>query len=189
MMVRRTLEEIGAGHGTDKAAALGWHDFCRIYDELLSPWRDEPITLLELGWGGYNNPDEGGYSAAMWRDYFTKANINIIDLAPKRCILPGVELFCGSQDDKEFLAEVHEKTGDYHLIVDDASHNALKTLESFRLLWPYLLPGGLYAIEDLQVQDLAARHLSQLAYQQARVGHEDIESITFHHELVIVRKK
>lgn len=184
-----TLDEIGTACGTDKARALGFHDYCRIYDVLFTPLRDEPITLLELGWGGYNDPHGGGQSAAMWRQYFSKADINIIDIEPKICAVSGVRLFCGSQDDKDFLAEVHGETGDYDIVIDDASHEPYRTMKSFALLWPRLRSGGYYVVEDLIVQEAAAQRFARLAEEHLLMRREDVDWVTCHRQLVIVRKQ
>lgn len=185
----RTLEEIGAACGTDKAQALGIHDYCPVYDEFFSPWRDVPITLLELGWGGYNDPRGGGESAAMWRQYFPEAKIVVIDVVPKLSRLSGVQLFCGSQDDAAFLAQVHQETGDYDIIVDDASHESFRTMKSFNLLWPRLRPGGFYVVEDLIVQEAAATYFAKMAADHLMMRRSDIDKIIFHPQLVLIRKK
>lgn len=128
----------------------------RIYEPLFAPLRDEPLTLLELGFGEYdpargdhNNPGNGGRSAAMWREYFPNALIAVVDVVAKTGVPEGVEFFCGSQDDAEFLRGVYLQTGPFDIIIDDASHVSSLTIASFKILWPYLRPGGVYAVEDV----------------------------------------
>lgn len=159
---RPTLDEIMLKHGSDKAsrASQDWqwpqNYTQRVYEPLLAPLRDEPITLLELGWGEYDpvrrdhaNPDNGGRSAAGWREYFSQAEIHIVDIEHKVNTVEGVTLWRGSQADSKFLRQVHARTGNYDVVIDDASHVSSLTIASFKILWPMLKPGGLYVVEDL----------------------------------------
>jgi 8-demethyl-8-(2-methoxy-alpha-L-rhamnosyl)tetracenomycin-C 3'-O-methyltransferase len=141
-----TLDEIALKHGTDKATSH--HGYTRIYERYLEPLRDEPITLLELGWGGHEDPEAGGASAAMWRDYFPNATIVVIDVEPKTNHLDGVNFHEGSQADPAFLTRLHNTYGDFDVIVDDASHLSSLTITSWELLYPMLRPGGWYFLED-----------------------------------------
>ena len=46
--MRPTLDDLGKLHGTDKASDR--HNYLvRVYDPLLSPLRDDPLTMLEIG--------------------------------------------------------------------------------------------------------------------------------------------
>jgi hypothetical protein len=158
---RPTLDEIGRKVGTDKSTrgSEPWQwsmGYCPVYDELFTPLRDKPITFLELGWGEWDpelrthaNPNVGGRSAAMWREYFTKAQIHVIDIEGKVNTVKGVELHQGSQDDPVFLAGLHDAAGDFDIVIDDASHISSLTIASFNILWPYVKPGGYYVVEDL----------------------------------------
>ena len=38
----------------------------------------------------------------------------------------------------------------YDMIIDDAGHTMLQQVNSFLALWPYIKPGGIYIIEDIQ---------------------------------------
>lgn len=156
-----SLDELGIKFGTNKAsqfAGRAGHDYCRrLYEPLFEPLRHTPLTLLELGWGGWSDrrrdhkdPNLGGASAAMWREYFPIASINIVDIEPKINTVDGVHLFQGAQDDPGFLTELHQRTGDFDIIIDDCSHLSSKTIASFELLYPRLRAGGLYIVEDLE---------------------------------------
>jgi hypothetical protein len=140
------LHELGLKHGTDKAT---WHGYTHVYDEILSPLRNEPIRFLELGWGGYNKPRGGGESARMWREYFTRAVVEIVEVQAKEpdVVPDGVTLHHGSQDDRAFLDSI--STGGWDVVVDDASHVNALTIRSLQILWPHLTSGGWYLIEDL----------------------------------------
>lgn len=149
------LDELAIKFGTDKSSQ--GHNYTAVYEPLFEPIRYQGLTLLELGWGGYDpqrqdhaDPNLGGASAAMWREYFPHASVNIVDIEPKNNTIDGVTLFTGSQDDPDFLADVHRRTGDYDIIIDDASHIGGLTWTSFTILWKWLKPGGIYIVEDLE---------------------------------------
>jgi 8-demethyl-8-(2-methoxy-alpha-L-rhamnosyl)tetracenomycin-C 3'-O-methyltransferase len=160
-MNRPTLGEIFAKYGCDKGskpaepwmASMGYE---RVYEPLLAPLRDEPITMLELGWGEFDpaykdhsNPNNGGRSAAAWREYFSQAEIHSLDIEHKINTVDGITLWQGSQDDPKVLQRIHDQANDFDLIIDDASHVSSLTIRSFEILWPMLKPGGLYVVEDL----------------------------------------
>jgi cephalosporin hydroxylase len=141
----KTLDELGVQYETDKCS---WgHGYCRVYDELFTPLRHQPINLLELG-VCY------GDSMRMWADYFTHPDTLIygIDLWPAswRGARPGrVRTFEGDQ------AQIPEGWPDPALdvVIDDASHVPAKTEASFRRWWPAVKPGGFYIVEDTSYQN------------------------------------
>ena len=143
---RPNLHAIGLKCGTDKA----WHhNYTPRYEAALKDLRDKPITLLELGIGGDDNPKAGGQSLRMWAEYFTTGDIIGLDLYPKTLDLPNnVTVYTGSQNDPAVLQAIHDKHGDFDIIIDDASHVSSLTIASFELLWPRLKPGGFYVVED-----------------------------------------
>jgi hypothetical protein len=134
--------------GTDK---FGLHDYTPNYDKLFARLRDKPIKVLEIGVGGYADDDRGGQSLEVWRDYFPNAQITGIDIQKKTMDLgPRVEILQGSQVDPEFLKDLVAKRGPFDIIVDDGSHRNEHIVESYQLLFPTLVPGGVYVAEDVQ---------------------------------------
>ena len=130
-----TLHEIGLKHKTDKAHT---HFYMDNYERHLQSWRDKEFVLLEIGVAG-------GASIATWREYFPKAKVYGIDNNPD-CAGEGV--FIGSQVDKEFLDSVLAEIGTPDLIVDDGSHYAPYTIETFKYLFPKMSKDGYYIVED-----------------------------------------
>jgi hypothetical protein len=142
------LTTLAVRHGTDK---FGYHDYTPNYHAMFARLRDRPLRLLEIGVGGYGDEDRGGESLATWRDYFPNGRIIGIDIQKKVLDLgPRVRIFQGSQVDGEFLAEVVREEGPFDLIIDDGSHRNEHVVETFKLLFPTLAPGGIYAVEDTQ---------------------------------------
>lgn len=129
----------------------GRHWYAQHYETHFRPLRRHKLTLLEIGIGGYDRPEDGGGSLRMWRTYFPQAQIVGIDIYDKR---PHEErrirTFRGSQVDAEFLDKVMKEIGPVDIIIDDGSHINEHVLQTFDLLFPRLAPHGLYVIEDLQ---------------------------------------
>lgn len=133
---------------TDK---WGSHWYAQHYQSHLARFRDQPITLLEIGIGGYDAPDRGGESLRMWKAFFPKAQVVGIDIFDKRAIEEDrIRVFQGSQDDPAFLNDVVAHIGRPDVIIDDGSHLNAHVLASFAILFPHLKNGGVYVIEDSQ---------------------------------------
>lgn len=142
------LTELALKHGSDKA---GHHNYTPIYEKYFAPFRDQPITLLELGIGGYEYTDRGGASLKMWYDYFQQGKIIGIDIHPKHGLDNNrTRTYYGSQTDSTFLKNVINAHGEPNIIIDDASHINKLTIESFIILFPRLAQGGIYVVEDIE---------------------------------------
>lgn len=134
------LEAIGRRHGTDK----GSNDYLRHYERWLRPLREAPIVILEIGVA------EGG-SLRMWRDYFSAARIVGIDDRAECAAQAseGIAVEIGDQRDPSFLDEVLRRHGSPHVVVDDGAHTDSAIIDTLEHLFPRLVPGGLYFVEDL----------------------------------------
>lgn len=124
-----------------------WDHYFDIYDNHLRKYKEsgERIILLEIG------VFQGG-SINLWRDYFdNNVEIYAIDINPlcKSFEQEGVNIFIGSQEDKQFLEEVIKKIPSPHIIIDDGGHSMKQLITSFEVLYPYLKNGGIYLLEDL----------------------------------------
>jgi|SRR6516164_3069099 8-demethyl-8-(2-methoxy-alpha-L-rhamnosyl)tetracenomycin-C 3'-O-methyltransferase len=206
-----TLDELGLQHGTDKSSSE--HNYTWIYDRLFTPWRDQPISLLELGiWKGA--------SLAMWDEYFTHpgAQIHGIDRAITYDSLRFSDRVCTHVcDQAEIPPGLQDATFD--VIIDDASHLSSKTITSFINWWSRLKMHGFYIVEDLmtsyyadnpveadpnpeaQVPNVYGRTAMQwfkrmadqvnawMIPQDYSVGaYDDIAAVSFHPNMVIVTK-
>jgi hypothetical protein len=144
----RALGEIAIAHGTDKQ---GTHSYTDAYEQQLGHLRQEAITLLEIGIGGYADPAVGGASLRMWKEYFPRARIIGVDIYDKSSLAEDrIEIERGDQSDPEFLSALAAKYGPFDVIVDDGSHVCEHVIASFNALFPHLKLDGIYAIEDLQ---------------------------------------
>jgi hypothetical protein len=143
-----SLRELAVRHGTDKEGA---HFYARWYERFLAHLRDRPITLLEIGVGGYEDPTVGGESLRMWKEYFPSGRIVAIDVYDKQALVEDrIDIVQGSQDDPVVLERLGNEYGPFDVIVDDGSHHSPHVIASFTHLFPHLTPDGIYVIEDLQ---------------------------------------
>ena len=108
---------------------------------------DVPIRMLEIGVA------RGG-SMQMWRKYLHPESVIVgidIDTATKQFDDPDrhIHVRIGSQADTEFLQTVTDEFGPFEVVLDDGSHMASHMVETFRYLFPRIVPGGMYIIEDI----------------------------------------
>ena len=147
-LFRRDLLKLASLSGTDK---WGAHWYAAHYARHFQPLRRKKITLLEIGIGGYDQPEAGGGSLRMWRRYFPKGLIVGLDYydktphAEKR-----IRIYQGDQSDEKLLRRIVAEIGRPDIVVDDGSHLNRHVLKTFEVLFPLLADDGIYAIEDVQ---------------------------------------
>lgn len=163
----QSLKELAVKHGADKYGqtkpllpgapkevrsqlAVG-HQYAPHYDLHFSPFRHRPVTVLEIGVGGYADLNSGGESLRMWKEYFPNAQIVSLDYYDKSALEEDrIRIYQGSQDDPVLLKRMHDECGGFDIIIDDGSHCCEHVIASFNVLFPLMKQGGIYAIEDLQ---------------------------------------
>jgi demethylmacrocin O-methyltransferase len=134
--------------GTDKT---GSHWYTPHYMTHLRKFKNKNIRLLEIGVGGYENPNVGGHSLRMWKKYFPFGKIYSIDIYDKSALQERrIKIYQGSQVDNDFLERLDNEVGPFDVIIDDGSHLNEHIIETFKILFPKLKDGGIYAIEDIQ---------------------------------------
>ncbi len=147
-MSERSLREIALEMRTDKE---GSHFYAGAYERHLAHLRHRAITLLEIGVGGYADPNRGGESLRMWKEFFPRARIVGVDIYDKTGIAEDrITVLQGDQADPTFLDDLAARFGPFDVIVDDGSHICAHVIASFQGLFGHLTEGGIYVIEDLQ---------------------------------------
>ena len=135
-------------YGSDKWRS---HWYIPHYEKHFKNLRTKELKILEIGVGGYEDPNAGGESLRMWKYYFPKSQIYSIDIHEKSSIEEHrIKIFRGSQNDPDFLRKVVEQIGGLDIVIDDGSHINEHVIASFRTLFPLLADGGIYTIEDTQ---------------------------------------
>jgi hypothetical protein len=210
-VVRASLREIAIAAQTDKEGA---HHYASAYERHLGHLRERPVTLLEIGIGGYEDPTQGGASLRMWKEYFPHGRIIGLDIHDKSALAEDrITIVRGSQADRVFLEAMAAEHGPFDVIIDDGSHVSQHVITSFEVLYPHLADDGIYAIEDLQTaywetyggsSDPSGRSTSMgmlqalangvnyaefdLAGYRPTYTDEWVTSVTFYHNLAFVQK-
>lgn len=179
--------------GTDKGALHGYH---HIYP-LIFPtvFRDSVRMVLEVGIGtmipgaassmcGYASPNyRPGGSLRVWRDYFPHAMIYGLDIQPDTQFEEDrihTDL-CDSTNADSVTRLFEDRGAVWDVMIDDGSHVPSDQLATFRNLFRYLCPGGVYAIEDCNGESWAVL--------QGEIGsRSDVESI-LGGNLIVIKKK
>ena len=151
---------------------LSKHNYGAVYDTVLRPTRRRTRHLLELGVG-----DETAGSLNAWREYFPKAEFWIADIDvarfqdkkqwawasrqkrrhgcfddPNVWTAPRVHtLFGVDSSNRTQLRGLPLPAGGVDVIIDDASHAIAHQLVALEALWPRLIDGGFYIVEDLTI--------------------------------------
>jgi hypothetical protein len=150
MEPRNDLDVLAATHGSDK---FGSHWYTPHYHRFFSPMRERPIRLLEIGIGGYDDPNAGGASLRMWRDYFPSGEIIGLDWHVKTGIDGDrIRTVQGDQSDPRVIAAIVNSVTDarFDIVIDDGSHRNEHIIKSFLMLFPFVADGGWYVAEDIQ---------------------------------------
>jgi len=178
---------------------LSKHNYGAAYDTVLHPIRRRVRNLLELGVG-----DETAGSLNAWREYFPRAEFWIVDVDVARfadkkqfawairqkrrhgCFddehvwtAPRVHPLFGIDSSNRTMLQGLPLPAGVDVIIDDASHALAHQLVALEALWPRLLDGGFYIIEDLTIGALPWMKGAAGADQQRRAptnnsncGHE-----------------
>jgi hypothetical protein len=142
--VNDRLETLAKKYGTDKV------DKCVVYDRFLSSIRNEPVNFFEIGIGGYSDPQAGGASLRMWKEYFAAGQIFGLDFYDKGAHAEDrICIYKGSQTDEAVLRGIANDIGRIDIILDDGSHYSEHVIKTFEFMFPLLASGGLYIVEDI----------------------------------------
>lgn len=188
-----TLTEIAIKHGTAKVG----QGFMPLYEKILEPLRGMDICLLEIGIAE-------GASLRTWREYFPKAYIWGLDKVVM-CEVAGCIIAEGDASETGVLVGklgINTEVPLFDIIIDDASHRASEQLMTFDNLWPKVLPGGWYVVEDLftlydPVWNPSGPNIIDELYarmQDILTGSDEISELHFHANgktdgIVFIRKR
>ncbi len=130
-----------AGKVSDK-----WASYLDYYDNILRPFRNDSISLLEIG-------VQNGGSLETWSTYFNNANLLLgCDIDPKCGELeyndPRVRVIVGDANATQTLHAIRQISSNFDIIIDDGSHQSFDIINSFVNYFPLLEPEGVYIIED-----------------------------------------
>lgn len=134
-----------------KSDKWGKHYYTKHYHTHFRKFKFKRIKLLEIGAGGYHNPEIGGNSLRMWKRYFPFGKVFSLDIYDKSCFDERrIKIFQGNQTDANLLDRIIGQIGEPDIIIDDGSHINKHVIKTFEILFPQLKTGGIYVIEDTQ---------------------------------------
>ena len=172
----------GSPQGLDKLSRK--HAYQLMYGMFLLPLirerRDDglPVRMMEIGLGcvrGFaDSPPTLKKSVHVWDRLLDRDGDHLVVAEFKRdcaadwhargIIPPRVQVVTGDQADAADVRRWARETGGrFDAIVDDGGHAPHMILTAFTELWPHVAPGGLYFVEDLEVNRKAQERLSRLS--------------------------
>jgi hypothetical protein len=131
--------------GSDKNLP-GCHTYAFVYERLF-PDRAAVSAVFEIGVAG-------GGSIRAWHEIFYNAIVVGLDAgpAPEGLAGPRIEIHRGDQRNRAAVMEC-VRGREFDLVIDDASHILADQLLCLFWLWPHLMSGGYYVIEELDIQN------------------------------------
>lgn len=137
------LATIGRKHGTDKVTHHGYYRFYPRFIEQYRSFSDE-YGMLEIG-------VENCFSLQTWKDYFPNMFIYGMDINFSQ-EEPRARVYKVDQSKPDQLHNFIDLDLKHKLcfIIDDGSHIPEHQLLTFDIMFPILLPGGTYIIEDIE---------------------------------------
>lgn len=153
--LQQLYERHKKGDWPDKGSV---HSYIEVYEQLLAPYRTTAKNILEIGL-------MSGESLRMWTDYFsgtvygmdcslTPLN-GVADLRP--IILEGRHNIVIGDASNPADIEKYLYGIKFDVVIEDANHDLDQQLAIYKNLKPYLSPGSVYIIEDVQNID-ATKH-------------------------------
>ncbi len=146
MMTEPTLVQLARTMMGSRGKHSKDYPFYEIYERYFSELRNRRLTILELG-------VFEGESTKVFSRYFPKASIIAVDNMVRDIDFSdcrNVTCHQSNQTDGDALTQIlneHAPNG-LDIIIDDASHVGWFSQLSFYHLFPRLIKGGLYIVED-----------------------------------------
>jgi hypothetical protein len=202
--MKDNMHSLGLKYGNDKVTH---HRYDLIYPNYLLPFKNSKLKMLEIGLGTYTA--DTGFSRNMWKEYFPKSTVYVMDLNHEFEDELG-RVIKGDQSNLDDLKKVSDICGPLDFIIDDGSHHPEHQLKTFDLLFTQNLKlGGLYIIEDIEcsywdpkaaiygyetghlnIIDFFSKLLHGINYEFSRTENKyNISQIIFGKNCIIVKKQ
>lgn len=121
-----------------------WSHYFDIYDRYLFKYKGKDVTILEIG------IFQGG-SLQLWRDFFgPNSRVIGVDINPD-CLQfadDRINIFIGSQSDREFWSKLKSEIGKIDILIDDGGHTMDQQLVTFEEMFDHISMDGIYICED-----------------------------------------
>ena len=143
------MELLAYRYGTDKSHDD--HKYVDVYETIFQHRRHMVRNLTEIGVAA-------GRSLQVWNEYFSKAQIQGIDLRFEAAVvrnlspLRRVKLHICDVLSSENVRTLNFAKESMDVIIDDGPHERSNQEITLANFWTYLKPGGVYIIEDVDAQ-------------------------------------
>jgi hypothetical protein len=122
------------------------HSYIEPYEQILSPYTNNPINFLEIGIGF-------GSCLEMWTRYFhNQSKIYGFDIEDFQIFKDYGIIQYGDSKSKEVREQCFSGI-EFDVIIEDGEHSIDAQLKTFDNYFPLVRIGGLYIIEDIQNLD------------------------------------
>jgi hypothetical protein len=137
-----TLYRTNTANGSDK-----WTGNIAIYDRLFLPYKNQPVSILEIG-------VQNGGSLGVWARYFSQARSVIGVDIDERCGQLAyddarISVVVGDATQASTRERVLGLCPAFDIIIDDGSHRSGEVIAAFSNFFPLLKDGGIFSVEDL----------------------------------------
>ena len=141
MSEENLMGSLGAKHGTDKIAYHAYHE---IFPQYIEKFYDSDAAMLEIGMAH-------GASLNMWLELFPNMHIYGMDRGDPVGSVDRTTIIQGDQSSQDDLNKLRDSiVHPLFFINDDGSHIPEHQLLTFNTLFPTLVDGGVYIIEDVE---------------------------------------
>jgi len=140
--INNLMLQYGTLSNTDKVTH---HEYHKIYETFLKPFYNSNGSIVEIGIGS-------GVSLPMWLNLFKNAHIYGIDIQEEKTNNNKYTILKADQSNIDDLNNLKLSliNNNIFFINDDGSHIPEHQLQTFNILFPILVEGGIYIIEDIE---------------------------------------
>lgn len=147
------LCKIMNSYGSDKGS--GWHNYTECYYEIFKDLQNKELNVFELGLG----PTNTGASLRGWKKFFSNSKVYGGDIDKDLLFTEDrIETFYCDQTNQESISQMWDNPGlinlMFDIIIEDGLHEFDANLNFFENSIHKLKKGGLFIIEDLNLQSL-----------------------------------
>jgi demethylmacrocin O-methyltransferase len=148
----KNFTEIAKNYGIDKGVHHECHLYTEIYEEYMSDFLSKIPVIIEIG---VNDPRFPGGCLQFWDKVFDNMEYYGFELTNCGHLSYNqskIKIFQGDQNNEHDLRKFKDTfnlNNRVDFIIDDGSHIKEHIITSFKELYPCLVQGGVYFIEDL----------------------------------------
>ena len=150
-------------------------NYFKIYDELLTPYKNKKITFVDIG-------VFSGGSLFMWKDFFGRqAKIIGVEINPiaKKFKKYGFKIFIGDQSNPNFWKNFFKKIGKVDIILDDGGHTNYQQIITLNACIPNIRDNGLMIVEDTHSSYIKKKFYNPSKYSFMNYNKKIIDDINY----------